>query len=380
MHCRVVCGYTLLDNLFTLRSWDAPRCSSNFWRGSSPLDAGAGKSTTSNPIDQGEFMISPMLKSLKYSFAALSLVLSASAGAQAYPDKVVKIVVPFGPGGVADLTVRLVAQKMSESMKQSIIIENRPGAGGIVAADAVAKASPDGHTLLLISNGTAVSANLFKKLPYDTLKDFAPISTLGFFDLAVIVNKKLPIKTTQELISYAKSHPGKLNIGTINRGSTQNLAAELFVATAGIDAVIVPYKGTPEVLTAVTTGEIDAAVEILGPALPQIKSGNFNLIGVTSSKRFSGLPHVPTVAESGLPNYQATSWNGLAAPAKTPQPIIARLNQEISAALAQPDVKTRLLELGVVAQGSTPEATRNLLASDIAKWGNVIEKAKIEKQ
>lgn len=321
-----------------------------------------------------------MMKSLKYGLAALSLAISASAGAQDYPNKVIKIVVPFGAGGVADLTVRLVAQKMSESMKQPIIIENRPGAGGIVAADSVAKASPDGYTLLLISNGTAVSANLFKRLPYDTLKDFAPISTLGYFDLAVLVNKKLPIKTTAELINYAKANPGKLNIGTINVGSTQNLAAELFVSMAGIDALVVPYKGTPEVLTAVTTGEIDAAVEILGPALPQIKSGNFNAIAVTSSKRFSGLSNVPTVAESGLPNYQATSWNGLAAPAKTPQPIIDRLNKEINAAVARPEVKARLLELGIVAQGGTPASTQKLLASDIAKWGAVIEKAKIDKQ
>jgi tripartite-type tricarboxylate transporter receptor subunit TctC len=321
-----------------------------------------------------------MMKSLKYGLAALSIAISASASAQDYPNKVIKIVVPFGAGGVADLTVRLVAQKMSESMKQPIIIENRPGAGGIVAADTVAKASPDGYTLLLISNGTAVSANLFKRLPYDTLKDFAPISTLGYFDLAVLVNKKLPIKTTAELINYAKANPGKLNIGTINVGSTQNLAAELFVSMAGIDALVVPYKGSPEVLTAVTTGEIDAAVEILGPALPQIKSGNVNAVAVTSAKRFSGLANVPTVAESGLPNYQATSWNGLAAPAQTPQLIIDRLNKEINAAVARPEVKARLLELGIVAQGGTPESTKKLLASDIAKWGAVIEKAKIDKQ
>ncbi|RJF92842.1 Bug family tripartite tricarboxylate transporter substrate binding protein [Noviherbaspirillum saxi] len=325
-------------------------------------------------------MIRQIFKNSKCCVAALALVLSTSALAQEYPGKLVKIVVPFGAGGIADLTVRVVAQKMSDSMKQPIIVENRPGAGGIVAADTVAKANPDGYTLLLISNGTAISAGLFKRLPYDTLKDFAPISTLGYFDLAMIVNKKLPIKTAADLISYAKSNPGKLNIGTINRGSTQNLAAEMFVSMAGIDALIAPYKGTPEVITAVTTGEIDVAVEILGPTLPQIKAGNLNVIGVTSTKRFAGLPNVPTVAESGLPNYQATSWNGLAAPAKTPKVIIDRLNKEINLAVADPDVKRRLLELGVVAQGGTPDSTKNLLASDIAKWGVVIEKAKIEKQ
>lgn len=317
---------------------------------------------------------------LAIGLAALGLCLGTNAAADDYPGKAITIVVPFGPGGVADLTVRMVAQKMALSMKQPIIVENRPGAGGVVAANTVAKASPDGYTLLLMSNGTAVSANLFKKLPYDTQKDFTPISTLGYFDLALVVNKKLPVKSVGDLIAYAKAHPGKLNIGTINRGSTQNLAAELFVSMAGVDALVVPYKGSPEVLTATTTGELDAAFEILSPALPQIKAGAFTALAVTSVKRFAGLPNVPTVAESGLPNYQATSWNALAAPAKTPQPIIDRLNREINTAVAMPDVKARLLTLGIVAQGSTPVATSTLLGNDIARWGAVIAKAGIEKQ
>lgn len=325
-------------------------------------------------------MVNRISQGLKIGIAALSLAMSAGAVAQDYPNKLVRIIVPFGPGGVADLTVRVVAQKMSESMKQPVVVENRPGAGGVVAADTVAKSAPDGHTLLLISNGTAVTANLFRKLPFDTIKDFTPISTLGYFDLAILANKKLPVKTAGDLVKYAKANPGKLNIGTINRGSTQNLAAELFVSMAGIDALIVPYKGTPEVLTAATTGEVDVAVEILAPTLSQIKAGNFNPIAVTSSKRFAGLPNVPTVAESGVPNYQATSWNGLAAPAKTPQPVIDRLTKEINAAVSHPDVKAKLFEMGIEAQGGTPESTKKLLASDIAKWGAVIEKANIEKQ
>lgn len=320
------------------------------------------------------------MKRLQYAMAAFTLAASMSASAQGYPDKLITIVVPFGPGGVADLTVRMVAQKMSTSMKQSIIVENRPGAGGIVAASTVSRAKPDGYTLLLISNGTAVSANLFKKLPYDTVKDFAPISTLGYFDLALLVNNQLPVKSVSELIAYGKANPGQLSIGTINRGSTQNLAAELFASMAGIETLIVPYKGSPEVLTATMTGELNASVEILSPALPQIKAGKFRAIAVTSAKRFAGLPNVPTVAESGLPNYQATSWNALAAPAGTPRPIIDRLNKEINAAVSSPDVKSRLLALGIAAQGGTPESTKTLLANDIAKWGAVITKAKIEKQ
>lgn len=321
---------------------------------------------------------------LRFGLAALAftaaLFTPLSAGAQAYPNQMVKIVVPFGPGGVADLTVRLVAQKMAASMKQPIIVENRPGAGGIVAASTVAKSAPDGYTLLLISNGTAVSANLFKKLPYDTVKDFVPISTLGYFDLALLVNRKLPVKSVADLVAYAKANPGKLSIGTINRGSTQNLAAEMLVAMAGIDATIVPYKGSPEVLIATATGELDAAVEILSPALPQIRSGKVQALAVTSATRFAGLPNVPTVAESGLPDYRATSWNALAAPAGTPQPVIDRLQREINAAVNAPDVKARLLELGIVAQGGTPASTAKLLVSDIAKWGAVVKQAKIVKQ
>lgn len=325
-------------------------------------------------------MILPKKKWLATGLAALCLTMSIGAHAEDYPKKLITIMVPFGPGGVADLTVRLVAQKMAKSMGQPIIIENRPSAGGIVAANAVSKARPDGYTLFLMSNGTAVSANLFKKLPFDTEKDFTPISTLGYFDLAVLVNKKVPAKSVAELIAYAKANPGKLNIGTINRGSTQNLAAELFTSMAGIDALIVPYKGSPEVLTATGTGELNVAFEILSPALPQIKSGNFNAIAVTSGKRFVGLPNVPTVAESGLPGYEAASWNALAAPAKTPQAIIDRLTREINAAVADPDVKARLLAMGIVAQGGTPASTAKLLATDIAKWGAVIAKAGIEKQ
>ncbi len=325
-------------------------------------------------------MIMQKKRWLAVGLAALSLTMSLGASAQDYPQKLITIIVPFGPGGVADLTVRLVAQKMAKSMGQPIIVENRPGAGGIAAANAVAKARPDGYTLFLMSNGTAVSANLFKKLPFDTQKDFAPISTLGYFDLALLVNKQVPVKSVADFIAYAKANPGKLNIGTINRGSTQNLAAELFVSMAGIDALIVPYKGSPEVLTATGTGELNASFEILSPALPQIKSGAFNAIAVTSAKRFGGLPNVPTVAESGLPNYQATSWNALAAPAKTPQPVIDRLAREINAAVADPDVKARLLALGIVAQGGTPASTSKLLATDTAKWGAVIARAGIEKQ
>jgi tripartite-type tricarboxylate transporter receptor subunit TctC len=292
----------------------------------------------------------------------------------------VKIVVPFAAGGVADITARVLSQKMSESMGQQVIVENRPSAGGIIASEAVAKAEPDGYTLLFITNGNAVSASLFKSLPYDTVNDFATVSTVGFFDLVMVVNSDSKIGSVGELIAFSKANPNKLNIGTINIGSTQNLAAELFKSMSGIDAQVVPFKATPAVITALKSNDVAVAFEILAPVLAQIKGGALKALAVTSEKRFAELPNVPTVAESGVRGYQAASWNGVAAPGRTPRAIVDRLNREINAALASSDVKLRLQGLGIDARGSTPEALRELLVSEIAKWKAVIERAKIEKQ
>ena len=320
-----------------------------------------------------------MSRMVKWAGALILCFAAATASAQGYPNKPVKIIVPFGAGGIADITARVLAQKMSENMGQQVIVENRPSAGGIVAAEAVAKAEPDGYTLLLVSNGTAVSASLFKSLPYDTLKDFAPVSTAGFFDLVLLANADAPFSNAKDLVIYAKANPNKLNIGSINIGSTQNLAAELFKTMAAIDAQVVPFKGTPALMLALKGGDIQVAVEILGPAMAQIRSGGFKALGVASNRRFAGLPNVPTIAES-VPGYQASSWNGLAAPARTSRAIIDRLNKEIAAALAAPEVRQRLQDLGVEARAGTPEALRDLLAAEIIKWGGVIDRAKIEKQ
>ncbi len=317
---------------------------------------------------------------------ALALIAASSAAfAQVYPVRPIKIIVPFGAGGVADITARVLAQKMSETIGQQVLVENRPSAGGIIASEAVAKAEPDGYTLLLISNGNAVSATLFKSLPYDTVNGFAPVSTAGFFDIAVLVNGDSKIGSVRELIAAAKANPakfniGSINIGSINIGSTQHLSAELFRSMAGIEAQTVPFKGTPAVITALRSNDVQVAFEILAPVLSQIKAGALKPLGVASSRRFPGLPNVPTVSESGLPGYQASSWNGIAAPARTPKAVIDRLNREINAALAAPEVKQRLQDLGVEARASTPEALKELLVAEIAKWRAVIERAKIEKQ
>ena len=303
-----------------------------------------------------------------------------ASGQQAYPSKALKIVVPFGAGGVADLTARTVAQKMGENMGQSIVIENKPGAGGVVATDAVAKSAPDGYTLLLMSNATAVSAGLFKSLPYDAEKDLIPLSVLGTFDIAIVVPQESKFASLADLLAFAKANPGRLNIGSINVGSTQHLAAELFKSTAGIDAQVVPFNGTPAVLTALRGGQIDVGVEILAPVLPQIKGQALRALAVTGDKRAAALPQVPTAKEAGVKTLYAASWNALAAPAKTPRDIVQRLNQEIQSALNNPDVRKKLIDMNVDPQPGTLQQAADLLSSETRRWGDVIQRAGIAKQ
>ena len=312
--------------------------------------------------------------------AALLTGFVTSAQAEGLSNRPIRIVVPFGAGGVADVTARVVAQQLSTQLGQPVVIDNKPSAGGIVAADTVAKSAPDGHTLFLMSNGSAVTVNLFNNLPFDMVKDFTPVSTLGYFDIGVITDAKSPFKNLGELVSYAKANPGKLNLGSINVGSTQHLAAELFKTTAGIDAQIVPFNGTPAVVTALRGKQVDAAVEILTPIMGQINAKAVNLLAVTGEKRSPLLPAVPTAQESGVKGFVASSWNALAAPSKTPVAVIARLNKEITAAVNSPEVTKKLRELNVQAQASTPEQTAKLLQSEIKRWGDVITTAKIPKQ
>ncbi len=308
------------------------------------------------------------------------LGVTGAAHAQSYPTQTVRIMVPYGPGGVADIVARVMSQKLSESMGQQFIVDNRPSAGGIIATEAVLKSEPDGHTLLWLNQGHAVSVSLFKSLPYDPVKDFAPISTVGFFGMALLVNADSPIKSVADLIAAAKANPSKFNIGTTIPGSTQFIAAELFKSMAGLDVPTVPFKATPLIIAAVKSHDLQAMMEILAPVMPHVRSGGLRALGVTFDHRFAGLPEVPTIAEAGLPGYEASAWNAVAAPVKTPRAVIDRLNKEINAIVAMPDVKKRLQDLGVDARGSTPEALNRLLVSEIGKWKTVIERAKIERQ
>jgi len=314
--------------------------------------------------------------------AAAALVTPWLAAQGSWPLKPIRIVVPFGAGGVADLTARAVGEKLERQFRQPVVIDNRPGAGGIVAGNLVAQAEPDGYTLLLVSNGTAVSEGLFNKLPFDARKAFAPISLLGTFDIAVVVPQNSRFHSLGDLLAEAKARPGKLNIGTVAIGSTQNLAAELFKSTAGIDAQVVPFNGTPAVITALRGGSVDAAVEILAPVKSQIASRALRALATFGDKRPTGLPEVPTASETGgaLAGLRIASWNALAAPAKTPAPVLLRINAELKKALASPDLKRKLAELNVDARWSTPEDLGNLLASEIRRWSDVIARAKIPRQ
>jgi len=316
----------------------------------------------------------------RFGSATLAFCLSTSVLAQTYPNQPVKILLPYAAGGVADITARVIGQKLSQQLGQQVIIDNRPGAGQIVATEAAMKAEPDGYTLLWLNQGHAVSVSMFKSLPYDPVRDFAPISTVGFFGLALLVNSDSPYSSLKEFIAAAKASPGRLNVGTTSIGGTQFIAAELFKSMAGLDFQTVPFKATPAIITAVKGRDLDAMVEILAPVIPHIKSGNLRALGVTFDHRFAGLPEVPTLAEAGVPGYEASAWNGVAAPAKTPRAVIERLNREINAAVAVPELRQRLQDLGVDARASSPEAMRELLISETTKWRAVVERAKIEKQ
>ena len=311
---------------------------------------------------------------------ALCALACVAAGAQTSSTRPIRLVVPFGPGGVADLTARVVAQKMTQSTGQAIVVDNKPGAGGVVAADTVAKAAPDGLTLLLMSNGNAVSAGLFRKLPFDPIASFTPVSMLGYFDMALIASPKSRFKTLPALVAYAKANPGKVNIATINPGSTQNLAAELFKRSLGIDVQIVPFNGSAAVITALQGEQVDAGVEILAPVLGQVAGNTLTALAVMGEKRSPALPNVPTVAESGAPGFNVASWNAFAAPAGTPADVVARLNKATNEALESPEVKERLAKLGVQGKGSTPRELADFYAREIKRWSDIIQQAGIEKQ
>ena len=312
--------------------------------------------------------------------AAAALCPTAAVAATKFPAKAVRIVVPNAPGGAADITARAVGEHMARTLGQPVVIDNRPGAGGVVAGQTVANAAPDGHTLLLISSGTAVSAALFKALPFDTLKAFRPVAPLATFDLVIVANEGGDFRTLGDLLQFARQNPGKLSLGTPNIGTTQHLAAELFKTAAGLDLQVVPFKGTPDVITAIRSGQLHAGLDILSPLLAQIQGKALRPLAVTGARRSRVLPDVPTAQELGVKGLNAASWNGLAVPARTPAAVVEQLNKAVNAALADAGVRQKLEALNLDPHPGTPQDAARMLSGDIRRWSEVIDRAGIARQ
>jgi tripartite-type tricarboxylate transporter receptor subunit TctC len=306
----------------------------------------------------------------------LGACLLGAARADDYPTRSLKFVVGFGPGGLGDITARAAAQKMAQSLGKPVVVENMPGAGGIPAAAAVARAEPDGHTLLLVSGQNAISPSLFKSLPYDPVADFAAVSMLGLFDFVLVVDKASPLKTVGDMIAAARKDASRFNIGTISSGSAQHLASLMFKSMTGLSVPTIPFKTTGEVVTALLSGEVQVAFETLPGVMGQVQSGTLRALAVAADRRLSFLPNVATVAESGVPEFKLTSWNGVVVPAKTPRDVVARLNKELAKALAAPDVRRRFVELGIDPRTTTPEEMQAAYDADVVRWRKVIADAK----
>jgi tripartite-type tricarboxylate transporter receptor subunit TctC len=297
-----------------------------------------------------------------------------------FPTKPIHIFIPYGAGGVADLTMRLLAQKLTERTKQQVVIENRPGAGGLLSAKSVLDAPPDGYTLGVIGNGQAIAMSLFKRRPYHVLTDFTFVSITARFEMLLAVKADSPLKGLQDVVAAARKNPGKLNFGAINPGSTQNLSAHLLRQVSGVNVAIVPYKTTPDLVTAVLRGDVDVGFDFYAGLQAVISDNQVRIIATSGEERNPLLRDVPTAKESGFPEYIVTSWNGLAAAVGMPADTLAILNQHINVALSDPALQSTASKLGMDARGSTPQDMRERMAADVQKWAAVIEEAGIEKQ
>ena len=309
-----------------------------------------------------------------------AVLMPQSVHAQSYPNRPVRLILPFGAGGVADVTARLVTERLGEKLGQRFVIENMPGAGGINAARAVLAAPADGYTLALFSNGTAISVSLFKNLGFNPVTDFVPVSSMGYFDFILVTQGGSAYPTLADFIKAAKQKPGALNVGTINVGSTQNLAAQLFKSTAGVDVTIVPFRSSPEVLIALLRGDIQMAIENFSAVQSHLADKAAIAVSSSGPARTAFLPDVPTVKEAGGGDFEVRSWNAIFAPRGTPPQVIASLNTALREVLDMPDLKKRALELGIEAKASSPEEIRDRLRADIGKWAQVIEQAGIARQ
>ena len=317
------------------------------------------------------------MRNLRSAETALTVALVCAFGtpsqAQNYPARPIRIIIPFSPGGATDVPGRIIAQHLSEALGQQVLIDNRPGAGSTLGADVVAKASPDGYTLLLTATTHVISASLYKKLPYHALLDFAPIMQVGSGPNVLAVHPSLPAKSVKELIALAKAQPGKIDFASSGNGSSQHLFGALFMSMAGIKMTHIPYKGSAQATTDLIAGQVSVGFPGIAIALPHTRAGRLRALGVTSAQRSQAMPEVPTIAEAGVRGYAATLWLGLMAPKGTPQEIINRLHEALAKLLKQPEVERGFLATGTDVTTSTPEGFSRFVKSEYDKWAKVVK-------
>jgi tripartite-type tricarboxylate transporter receptor subunit TctC len=309
--------------------------------------------------------------------AAAHTALSRTASAQAYPTRPVRLIVPFGPAGATDITARLIGHWLSERLRQQFIIENRPGAGGNIATEAVVRAPQDGYTLLYVTTANASNATLYDKLNFNFIRDIAPIASIALTPAVMVVNPSFPAKTVSEFIAYGRAHPSKISYGSAGIGSPNHMAGELFKITTGVNMLHVPYRGAGEALTDILGGQVQVMFATTGATIEYIKAGKLRALAVTTTTRLDLLPEVPTVAEI-VPNFEASFWMGVGAPKNTPVEIVDKLNKEINAALADRKMKERFADLGTTAIAGSPADFKKFIADETEKWGKVIRAAKIK--
>jgi tripartite-type tricarboxylate transporter receptor subunit TctC len=311
---------------------------------------------------------------LRWALCALFACIATVASAQSYPNRTIRLVVPFPAAGTTDILARAAAQKLTEAFGQSVVVDNRPGAAGNIGSDLVAKSAPDGYTLLMGTVGThAINSSLYSKMPYDHVKDFVPVVLVAGVPNVLVVNPALPVNSVADLIKLAKDKPGQINFASSGSGTSIHLSGELFKTMAGVDITHVPYKGSSPALVDLIGGQVQIMFDNLPSALPQIKAGKLRAIAVTSLKRAPVLPDVPTISESGLPGFEASSWFGVLAPAGTPAPIVARINAEVNKWLQSADARERLLSQGAEAAGGSPEQFANHIRAESEKWAKVVK-------
>lgn len=317
-----------------------------------------------------------MTKRSVAAIAAASLLFAQGAAAQEYPTKPIRMVVPFAPGGPTDIVGRAVSQRLTETLGQTVVVDNRAGAGGVVGADLVAKSPPDGYTMLLCSTGAmAINPSLMPNIPYDSGRDFAPLSLVVTIPYLLLVSANSPVQSVKELITQARAKPGQINYGSAGVGSTSHLAGELFKSMAKIGIVHVPYKGSAPAATDLIGGQLQTMFDAVAVALPLVRGGKLRALGISTAKRTALVPDVPTISESGVPGYEVATWHGICAPARTPPAVVKTLNHAIVSAVNHPDTRQRLVGIGADVVGSTPEAFGRFLQSELAKWSRIVKQS-----